>query len=191
MGPAQISCGGRPALSRQCAGVADAAQHGSAGRARDQGRMGRRHVAARLFAATGCHDGWKMGHGGLNQRVPRRFECVQESVQEWLPLLPNALSLFLLRFSRKPHSRIASESALLLTARLASNLEVFSRSLAAIGNLFVFDRLSFVERGKTSFLDRRNMNENVFAATRRLDETKTLGGVEPLHGTFAHQLVSA
>ena len=47
-GPVQISCGGRPALSRQCAGVADAAQHRGAGRARDQGRMGRGHVAARL-----------------------------------------------------------------------------------------------------------------------------------------------
>src|SRR6266404_9432640 len=101
-----------------------------------------------------------MGHGGLNQRVSRRFKCVQE----WCPLLPNALSLFL-RFFRKPHSRIASESALLLIARLASNLEVFGRGLAAIGNLFVFDRLSFIERGKTGFLDRRNMNENVLAAT--------------------------
>src|SRR5712672_623968 len=101
-----------------------------------------------------------MGHRRLNQRVPRRFE----GVQEWCPLLPNALSLFL-RFSCKPHSRIKSESAPLLTARLASNLGVFGRGLSAIGNLFVFNRLSFVERGKTSFLDRRNMNENVLAAT--------------------------
>src|SRR6266852_9900818 len=96
-----------------------------------------------------------------------------------------------LRFSRKPHSRIGSESALLLIARLASNLEVFGRGLAAIGNLFVFDRLSFVERGKTSFLDRRNMNENVFAATGGLDKSKTLGRVEPLHSTFSHHVVSA
>src|SRR5664279_1878478 len=76
-------------------------------------------------------------------------------------------------------------------ATIASNLEVFSRGLAAIGNLFVFDRLSFVERGKASFLDRRNMNENVFAATRGLDESKTLGRVEPLHSTFSHRVVSA
>src|SRR6266436_9164272 len=68
-----------------------------------------------------------------------------------------------LGFSWKFHSRIASESV--TNRALASNLEVLGRGLAAIGNLFVFDRLSFVERGKTSFLDRRNMNENVLAAT--------------------------
>src|SRR5665213_1346536 len=74
---------------------------------------------------------------------------------------------------------------------LASNLVVFGRGLAAIGNLFVFHRLSFVERRKTSFLDRRNMNKNVLAATGRLDESKTLGRVEPLHSTFSHHVVSA
>src|SRR3979490_3419522 len=73
----------------------------------------------------------------------------------------------------------------------ASNLEVLGRGLAAIGNLFVFDRLSFVERGKASFLDRRNMNENVLATARRLNESKTLGRVEPLHSTFSHHVVSA
>ena len=56
----------------------------------------------------------------------------------------------------KPHSRIGSESALLRTASSALNLEVLGRGLAAIGNLFIFNRLSFVERGKASFLDRRN-----------------------------------
>jgi hypothetical protein len=74
---------------------------------------------------------------------------------------------------------------------LASNLEIFGRGLAAIGNLFVFHGLSFVERRKTGFLDRRNMNKYVFAATRGLDETKTLGRVEPLHSTFSHHVVSA
>ena len=48
MGPVQISCGRRSALSRQCAGAADAAQHRGAGRARHQGRVGRGYVAARL-----------------------------------------------------------------------------------------------------------------------------------------------
>src|SRR6266404_7594115 len=84
------------------------------------------------------------------------------------------------------HPRVRSSGS-----RLALNLEVLGRGLAAIGNLFVFDRLSFVERGKASFLDRRNMNENVLAATRRLDESKTLGRVEPLHSAFSHHVVSA
>jgi len=73
----------------------------------------------------------------------------------------------------------------------ASNLEVFGRGLAAIGNLFVFNRLPFVERGKASFLDRRNMDKHVLAATGGLDESKTLGRVEPLHSTFSHRVVSA
>src|SRR4029079_18768279 len=89
------------------------------------------------------------------------------------------------------HCGIRAESVLWRSALPALNLEVLSRGLAAIGNLFVFDRLSFVERGKASFLDRRNMNENVLAATRRLDETETLGRVEPLHSTFSHHVVSA
>src|SRR5713101_6184950 len=66
-----------------------------------------------------------------------------------------------------------------------------ARCLAAIGNLFVFHRLSFVERGKASFLDRRNMNENVLAAARGLDKSEALGRVEPLHSTFSHHVVSA
>ena len=50
-------CGRRSALSRQYAGAADAAQHRGAGRSRDQGRMGRGPLAARLSAAAGRHDG--------------------------------------------------------------------------------------------------------------------------------------
>src|SRR5204862_6806910 len=74
---------------------------------------------------------------------------------------------------------------------LALNLEVLGRGLAAIGNFFVFNRLPFVERRKASFLDRRNMNENILAATRGLDKSETLGRVEPLHSTFSHHVVSA
>src|ERR1700739_1182141 len=68
----------------------------------------------------------------------------------------------------------------------ALNLEILSRGLAAIGDLFVFDRLSFVEGRKTSLLHRRNMNEHVLAARRGLDETIPLGRVEPFDRTFSH-----
>jgi hypothetical protein len=83
-----------------------------------------------------------------------------------------------------------SESAVSF-ARLASNLEVFGRGLTAIGNLFVFHCLSFVERGKASFLDRGNMYKNVLAPSIGLDKSKALGRVEPLHSTFSHYVVSA
>src|ERR1700722_19982640 len=100
------------------------------------------------------------------------------------------MSLFL-GYSWKPHSRIGSESALLRTALLASNLEILGRGLAAIGNFFVFHRLSFVKRRKASFLDCRNMDKYVFDATRGLNESEALGRVEPLHSTFSHHVVSA
>src|SRR5882724_9978886 len=35
------------------------------------------------------------------------------------------------------------------------------------------------------------MNKNVLAATRGLDESITLGRVEPLHSAFSHNVVSA
>src|SRR4030081_1261614 len=81
--------------------------------------------------------------------------------------------------------------ALLPLARLASNLEVLGRGLAAIGNLFVFHRLSFVERGKACFLNRGNMHKNVLAPRVGLDKSEALGRVEPLHSTFSHYVVSA
>src|SRR5258707_684625 len=73
----------------------------------------------------------------------------------------------------------------------ASNLEVFSRGLAAVGDFLVFHRLSFIERRKTGLLDRRNMHEHVLAASRGLDKSETLGRVKPLHSTFSHHVVSA
>src|SRR5882757_4147810 len=69
---------------------------------------------------------------------------------------------------------------------VALNLEVLGRGLAAVGDLFVLDALSFVECRKPSFLNCRNMNENVLAALRGLDKPVTLGRVEPLHRTFSH-----
>ena len=46
----------------------------------------------------------------------------------------------------QPNSRIASESLPLPNALLALNLEVLGRGLAAVGDLFVFDGLPFIER---------------------------------------------
>jgi hypothetical protein len=85
-----------------------------------------------------------------------------------------------------PGSRITSESASLPIARVALNLEVFGRSLAAIGNLFVLDVLPFVKRRKPSFLNCRNVNENVLATVAGLDESIALGRIEPLHRAFSH-----
>src|SRR3954447_14115105 len=68
----------------------------------------------------------------------------------------------------------------------ALDLEVLSRSLAAVSDLFVLDGLPFIECRKTSFLNCRNMNEHVLAAIRGLDEPVALGWIEPLHRTFSH-----
>src|SRR5271156_1930312 len=57
--------------------------------------------------------------------------------------------------------------------------------LKALGALlnFEFHRLAFVERLVALGLDRREMHEDVFAGLA-LDETKTLGRVEPLDCTL-------
>src|SRR3954467_12636389 len=102
----------------------------------------------------------------------------------------NPLSQILMIFGEAPLPDWVREGAVTGHA-VASNLKVFGRGLAAIGNLFVFHTLSFVERRKASFLDRRNMNKNVLAATGGLDKSKTFGRVEPLHSTFSHHVVSA
>src|SRR5271156_6659277 len=94
-----------------------------------------------------------------NQRVLRRFEYAQER----FPLLPVEFYFFEVLLEA-PLPDCVRECAAIDRA-LASNLEVLGRGLATISDFFVFDRLSFVERGKASFLDRRNMNKNIFAAT--------------------------
>src|SRR3954452_12824462 len=73
----------------------------------------------------------------------------------------------------------------------ASNLEVFSRGLAAVGDFLVLHRLSLIESRKAGLLDRRNMHEHVLAAVAGLDKSETLGRVKPLHSTFSHHVVSA
>src|SRR3954452_3304870 len=65
------------------------------------------------------------------------------------------------------------------------------RSLTTVGDLFIFHGLSFVERRKASLLHRRDMHKHVLAPGRGLDESKTLGRVEPLLSTFSHHVVSA
>src|SRR5262245_38507867 len=66
------------------------------------------------------------------------------------------------------------------------NLQVLGRSLAAIGDLFVLNRLSLIEARKSGLLNRRNVNKNVLAARAGLDETVALCWVEPLDRTFRH-----
>src|ERR1051325_3253508 len=68
---------------------------------------------------------------------------------------------------------------------------MFGRGLAAVGALFVFRRLTFVQSRKAGLLHRRNMHEHVLAASRGLDESKPLGRVKPFHSTFSHHVVSA
>src|SRR6185312_12112370 len=72
------------------------------------------------------------------------------------------------------------------SAPVALNLEVLGRGLAAIGDLFVFDVLPFIQCRKPSLLHRRNVNENVLPTAGGLDKSVALGWVEPLDRTFSH-----
>ena len=90
----------------------------------------------------------------------RAFEPIQTRAEA----LPAPADTVFLKFGEAPLPDYIREGAVTDRA-FASNLEVLGRGLAAIGYLFVFHRLSFVEGRKASFLDRRNMNKNVLAAT--------------------------
>jgi hypothetical protein len=79
----------------------------------------------------------------------------------------------------RPNIRLASKISTL-------NPEIFCRSLSLIRRFFVFDSLPFIERGQASPFDRRDVNEDVFAAALRLDETVPFSRIEPLHGTLRH-----
>src|SRR5690606_30308106 len=70
----------------------------------------------------------------------------------------------------------------------SGSLQVFGRALARtlvlhdlVGNL-----LAIGQATHAGTLNGRNMDENVRAAVIGLNEAKTLGAVEPLHGTCFH-----
>jgi hypothetical protein len=57
---------------------------------------------------------------------------------------------------------------------------------SAVGDEIESDLLPFVEPGHPSALDRADVDEYVVAAVIRLDESKALLAVEPLHSSFNH-----
>src|ERR1700733_2107132 len=71
-------------------------------------------------------------------------------------------------------------------AKSALNLEVFRRRFALVGNFFVFDDLPLIEAAEAGSLDRRDVDENIFAASLRLNKPIAFLRVEPLHGTYGH-----
>ena len=68
----------------------------------------------------------------------------------------------------------------------ASDLEVDGGVLAAVLLDLIGDLLAFVQAVQASPLDGADMDEHVLAAAVRLNEAKTLGGVEPLDRTCRH-----
>src|SRR5476651_1992074 len=75
--------------------------------------------------------------------------------------------------------------------RLLGRLEVHGRRPAALGGDFVGDLLALVQAVHSRALDGADMDEHVLAAVVRLDESETLGGVEPLDGAFGHHSLSS
>jgi len=68
----------------------------------------------------------------------------------------------------------------------STRFEILRRLLAAVADQLVFDHLTFVERGQASALDRGDMDEYVFAAILRLNESIAFRRVEPFHGASSH-----
>jgi hypothetical protein len=68
----------------------------------------------------------------------------------------------------------------------SGNLKVGGGKFAAFGHHLVADFLPFVQGGQPGALHGSDMDEYVITAIRRLDETKTLLGIEKFHGTLWH-----
>ena len=71
-------------------------------------------------------------------------------------------------------------------ARNLLNFEIFRGLFAAIGNDFVLNVLTFVERAQPGPLHSGDVNEHILAAALRLDKAVTLCRVEPLHSACSH-----
>jgi hypothetical protein len=77
-----------------------------------------------------------------------------------------------------------------LFSRLGSDLQLIRRSFAApgVGNDIVPNLLAFGETTKASAFNGADMNENVFSAGFRLNESESPLRVEPFYSTGMHDM---
>src|SRR3954447_306401 len=68
----------------------------------------------------------------------------------------------------------------------SADLEVFCGFFAAVGGDLVLNDLALIEGTQTRALNSGNVNKYVLAAALRLNESISLGGIEPLHRSFSH-----
>src|SRR6266478_1589753 len=73
----------------------------------------------------------------------------------------------------------------------STNLEVFGRFLSTIAHDFVLNDLAFIEGAQSCTFDSGNVDEHVLAAALRLNETISLGRIEPFHGPCSHRRLLA
>ena len=69
---------------------------------------------------------------------------------------------------------------------LLFDLEVFRRHLSPVTYEFVLDLLTFIQSAQSGPFDRRDMNEYIFTAISRLDESVPFCRVEPFHHAARH-----
>src|ERR1700751_2666817 len=83
---------------------------------------------------------------------------------------------------------VRSYSDRLASTKTKSGLdpEILCRRFTLIRGFLVFDGLTLIERAKARPLDCRNMNEHIFAAALRLNESIPLSRIEPFDGTDRH-----
>jgi len=72
--------------------------------------------------------------------------------------------------------------------RLSDSLQIIGRhfSAFAIGNQLIGQLLAFLQVAQSGSLDGADVNESIGAAIIRLDEAKTLGGIEPFYGSSSN-----
>src|SRR5262245_48352452 len=68
----------------------------------------------------------------------------------------------------------------------STRFEVVRRLLAAVGDHFIFDHLTLVERAQAGALDRGAMDEYISAAVLRFNESIAFRRVKPFNGASSH-----
>src|SRR3954466_1336125 len=77
-------------------------------------------------------------------------------------------------------------SIALAAGETSLHFQIFGRGLPAIVHQLEVNTLAFVERCQPGAFNRRDMNEHVLPAIRRLNEAVAFGRVEPLHCSGRH-----
>jgi len=109
-------------------------------------------------------------------------------LQQWRRLPRPEWGLRKRKWAAEAAHLIVPKRLIIQIARVSDRPQAFRRAFAAARIAYDLERnlLTFLEAAKARAFNRRNVNENVLRPVIRLDETVTLGAVEPFDCASGH-----